>query len=44
MFNMTPLEIQELKDLTLFWVISWFAGIFILAMIVERIVEWWKGR
>jgi len=39
---MNPEEIQILKDLTLFWVIPWAAGIFILAMVVERVIEWWK--
>jgi len=39
---MTLQEIQILKDLTLFWVIPWFAGIYILACVVENILRWWK--
>ena len=42
MKTMNPEEIQMLKDLTLFWVIPWAAGVFVLACIAERIWEWWK--
>ena len=41
---MNPEEIQMLKDLTLFWVIPWAAGVFVLACIAERIWEWWKDK
>jgi len=41
---MNPEEIQMLKDLTLFWIIPWAVGVFALACIAERIIEWWKDR
>lgn len=41
---MTPIEIAELKDLILFWVLPWFAGIYVLAMLAENFLRYWKGE